>query len=157
MIEKLNSTPIKTAAASLGGWPVVLGDKWDPYDNWTWQEAVLDYRRKGFGIDYIVDFSIGVDFKNSSKRVIDVSQHKLFLYKFPSINLFFIPFLQLDQSSTGLSREYMIKGLNETLVKAYHEYMIDLAVLFGANREKAEEELLQALQFEMKLSNVIFL
>lgn len=48
----------------------------------------------------------------------------------------------------------MIKGLNETLVKAYYEYMVDLAVLFGAKRDAAETELLQSLEFEMALANV---
>lgn len=56
----------------LGGWPVVVGDKWDPEGNWTWQQAVLEFRKMGFSIDHIVDFSIGIDFKNSTKRVIDV-------------------------------------------------------------------------------------
>lgn len=82
----MSSTPITTAAAELGGWPVVIGDKWDPHGNWTWQNAILQYRRKGFGIDYIVDFSIGVDYKNSTKRIIDVSSLKLLIPEVDSIN-----------------------------------------------------------------------
>lgn len=32
--------------------------------------------------------------------------------------------------------------------------MVDNAVIFGANREKAREELLESLEFETKLANV---
>lgn len=62
--------------------------------------------------------------------------------------------IQLDQSSIGLSREYLIKGFNETLVSAYYDYMVDMAVLFGADKEQAKKEMLESLQFEMALANV---
>lgn len=61
---------------------------------------------------------------------------------------------QLDQSSIGLSREYLVKGFNETLVSAYYDYMVDMAVLFGADKEIAKHELKESLQFEMDLANV---
>ena len=32
--------------------------------------------------------------------------------------------------------------------------MVDMAVIFGAKKERAEEELKQSLEFEMKLANV---
>lgn len=34
--------------------------------------------------------------------------------------------------------------------------MVDNAVIFGANRKRAEEEMKDALEFEIKLANVIF-
>ncbi|XP_058986488.1 neprilysin-2 isoform X2 [Musca domestica] len=131
LIESMGAKPIKEVAARLGGWPVIVGDAWDQDNTWTWQETVKKFRRLGFSMDYIVDFSIGVDLKNSTKRIID-----------------------LDQSSIGLSREYLIKGFNETLVKAYYEYMVDMAVLFGADKDKATKELAESLQFEMDLANI---
>lgn len=48
----------------------------------------------------------------------------------------------------------MIKGFNETLVSAYYDYMVDMAVLFGADKEKAKKEMLDSLNFEMALANV---
>lgn len=54
----------------------------------------------------------------------------------------------------GLRREFLIKGFNEKLVKAYYDYMVDIAVIFGADREKAKTELRESLEFEMKLANV---
>ncbi|KAI8129853.1 hypothetical protein FF38_13123 [Lucilia cuprina] len=131
LIETLGAKPIQQIAETLGGWPVIVGDSWDSDNSWTWQETVKKFRRLGFSMDYVVDFSIGVDLKNSTKRIID-----------------------LDQSSIGLSREYLVKGFNETLVSAYYDYMVDMAVLFGAEKETAKKELRESLQFEMDLANI---
>jgi neprilysin len=65
--------------------------------------------------------------------------------------------LKLDQASLGLSREYLVKGITDKVVSAYYSYMVDLAVLFGADRSKAETELKESLEFEMALANVSYL
>lgn len=62
--------------------------------------------------------------------------------------------LQLDQASLGLSREYLNRGFKDKLVQAYYEYMVDIASLLGADRARAEVELKDSLQFEIKLANV---
>lgn len=50
----------------------------------------------------------------------------------------------------------MVKGIEDKAVKAYYNFMVDNAVIFGANRTRAEEEMKDALEFEIKLANVIF-
>lgn len=50
----------------------------------------------------------------------------------------------------------MSKGLEDKIVKAYYEYMVDIAVIYGADRSRAERELMESLEFEMKLANVGF-
>ena len=62
--------------------------------------------------------------------------------------------MQIDQAALGLSREYLTKGLSHKLVSAYYSYMVDIAVLFGADRDRATSELMDSLNFEMKLANV---
>ncbi|KAH8343968.1 hypothetical protein KR084_002815 [Drosophila pseudotakahashii] len=131
LIETLGAEPITRVAEKLGGWPLIKGDSWNSDDSWTWQEQVKKFRSAGFSMDYIIDFSIGVDLQNSTKRLID-----------------------LDQSALALSREYLVKGFNETLVTAYYEYMVDIAVLFGANKDLAKTELLTSLEFEIALANI---
>lgn len=54
----------------------------------------------------------------------------------------------------GLSREYLSKGFEDKIVKAYYEYMVDMAVIYGADRKRAERELKESVEFEMKLANV---
>lgn len=61
---------------------------------------------------------------------------------------------QLDQASLGLRREFLIKGFDDKLVRAYYDYMIDIAVLFGADKNRAIRELKQVVEFEMQLANV---
>lgn len=47
-----------------------------------------------------------------------------------------------------------MKGVEDPIVKAYHEYMVDLAVILGAERTRAEAELFESLNFEIALANV---
>jgi len=60
----------------------------------------------------------------------------------------------LDQATLGLSREYLIKGLEDKDVKAYLDYQVGLATLLGADRDRALKEQTEALEFEIKLANV---
>lgn len=62
--------------------------------------------------------------------------------------------MQIDQTNLGLSREYLVKGIENKYVKAYLEFMVDIAEILGADRKKASEELLESLKFEIKLANV---
>ena len=59
---------------------------------------VYRFRDNGYSVDYLVDFSVTTDLKNSSWRV-----------------------LYLDQPSPGLAREYLIKGLGDEDVKVDSE------------------------------------
>lgn len=47
-----------------------------------------------------------------------------------------------------------MRGLNDSVVDAYYSYMVDMAVIFGADRDKAREDMLEVLSFEMSLANV---
>ncbi|GLV37814.1 Neprilysin 2 [Carabus blaptoides fortunei] len=129
-IEARGLGPMKEMITKLGGWPVLEGTNWKDGD-FDWKQSVYKFRKVGYSVDYFIDFSVGIDFKNSTRRIID-----------------------LDQAQLGLRREYLIKGLEDKIVKAYYEYMIDIAVIFGAEREAAKKELMDSLQFEIKLANI---
>lgn len=66
----------------------------------------------------------------------------------------FWTFPQIDQAALGLSREYLIKGLENPIVEAYHSYQVDMAVLYGADRKRAEKEMREVLELELALANV---
>ncbi|KAK6639892.1 hypothetical protein RUM43_008167 [Polyplax serrata] len=122
--------PLLDLLEKLGGWPVLEGPNWKVGD-FDWKETVYKFRKFGYSVDYFIDFSIGVDLKNSTVRIID-----------------------LDQASLGLSREYLSKGFDEKIVQAYYEYQVDVAVLLGAERTTAEKELKESLTFEIQLANI---
>lgn len=65
-----------------------------------------------------------------------------------------INYFQLDQAALGLSREYLSKGFDEKIVQAYYKYMVDIAVILGADPDRARKELKESLEFEIKLANV---
>lgn len=71
MIEEQGLEPLHRILKDLGGWPVLYGDKWSDGD-FNWKDSVYKFRKMGYSVDYFIDFSIGVDLKNSTRRVIDV-------------------------------------------------------------------------------------
>lgn len=72
LIEADGLTTIKEILRELGGWPVLEGEKWNEGD-FDWRQSVYKFRRAGYSVDYFIDFSVGIDLKNSTKRIIDVS------------------------------------------------------------------------------------
>lgn len=73
VIEERGLRPLFDITDKLGGWPVVKGDEWDSKSEWSWTWAVKEFRKVGYSMDYIFDFSIGIDLKKSTSRIIDVS------------------------------------------------------------------------------------
>lgn len=72
LIEERGLQPLIDQVEGMGGWPVVKGAGWDD-SQWTWQKSVREFRHRGFSMDYFFDFSIGIDLRNSTARIIDVS------------------------------------------------------------------------------------
>lgn len=52
------------------------------------------------------------------------------------------------------SRDYYLKASSEGDMEAYHKYMTNVAVLLGANKTTASEELKLVVELERKLANV---
>ncbi|XP_034236596.1 neprilysin-2 isoform X1 [Thrips palmi] len=129
LVEERGLTPTKEILKVLGGWPVLEKD-WNE-EAFDWKETTYKFRKEGFSVDYIFDFSINIDLKNSTFRVIDI-----------------------DQASLGLSREYLHKGLEDKLVKEYYKYQTDIAVIFGADRAVAEKDMLDVVNFEIAMANI---
>jgi len=113
-----------------GGWPVVDGSTWNEED-FSWREMYYHLRKAGLKSGTILSFSITNDLKNSTKRVI-----------------------KLDQPTFGCDRAHLRRGMESKIVREYHRYQVDLAVIFGASRPRAEDEMKDVLDFEMKLANV---
>lgn len=55
-----------------------------------------------------------------------------------------------------LEAEFLTKGFDEKEVQSYYKYMVDNAIIFGADRERAEQELKESLEFEAKLAKVSY-
>lgn len=54
----------------------------------------------------------------------------------------------------GIDRKFLIQGSDNKLIKAYFNFMLEVAMLFGVPRATAESELAEVLAFETQLANV---
>ena len=131
-IEARGVQPLLSVLRAMGGWPLLDGDSWDKKNpQFKWYELVWRFRELGYSVDYLLDFSVTADLKNSSWRVLDI-----------------------DQPALGLSREYLLKGLQDVQVGAYYSYMIEVATMLGAPKDQAELQMLEVLMFETQLANI---
>ena len=48
---------------------------------------------------------------------------------------------------------YLKNGFDSPIVQTYYQLLVKVAVLFGANKKRAEKEMKEALQLEIKLAN----
>jgi neprilysin len=131
LIEAQGLAAVKKVIDLIGGWPVVDGDSWDKGNNWSWQQNMKDSVAHGFQADYLFTITVAADFKNTTKRAVEL--------RGPSY------------TSTLESPDY-------TKLKEYLRdlsFRVDLAMLFGADRLRAETDLKEALKFEDELEEVI--
>ncbi|KAL7013331.1 hypothetical protein ACKWTF_015335 [Chironomus riparius] len=130
LIEDRGIKPLTDIHNKFGGWPVVKGTSWDE-SSWTWQQSIKDFNKQGFLTNYIFAFSVDIDLKNTTRRIISI-----------------------DQPNLGLNREFLKEGLENDVVQAYHSYQVDLAVLYGADQISAESQMRDVLEFEFALANM---
>lgn len=128
-IEAVGDAPLHQMISLLGGWPVV--EKNWKEDSFVAEDA-LGLVRANFTSIIIIFCSVAADDKNSSSNII-----------------------QIDQPDFGMpSREYYLNDRVSDYIHAYLQYMVDTAVLFGANQTDAERDMYQVLQFETKIANI---
>ncbi|XP_057330759.1 neprilysin-2-like [Microplitis mediator] len=129
-IEEQGYAPLMDILKKLGGWPVLEGDTWNDHES-DWTTIVSNLRKLGYSLNTLLGFSINLDRANSSRRVI-----------------------YLDDPVLGLTRLYLVRGFKGHIIEEYYRYMVDIAVILGADRRRAEKELMDSLEFEMKLAKI---
>ncbi|CAG2180147.1 unnamed protein product, partial [Oppiella nova] len=128
ILEELGDKPLVDLLRGLGGWPVVEGDNWV---NTTWLDLYLKLRDEGAVSSMFFSLSISPDFMNNSVRI-----------------------LSIDHPSFGLgSRDMLLKGANDTAVKAYKNLMTKAMLKLGAPDASVNTIVDQFLDFETLLAN----
>ncbi|XP_057333847.1 neprilysin-2-like isoform X2 [Microplitis mediator] len=128
-IEKHGLAPLLSKLKKLGGWPVLEGDNWKE-DEFNWTNSIYLLKNMGYSLKYLLGVEIGSDIKNNTNTVINIKLPKF-----------------------GLVPDFLLRGQEDEVIKNYKKYMIDIAVLLGAEREYADKELTESLEFEIKLVN----
>lgn len=127
-----------------------MGDDWKSYQ-FDWLEMSKKISNDGF-LNLILNWGIGIDLKNSTRRILIVSIQMCPIFCDSAVNSFRIS--QIDRVELGIPRELLLRGKESKQVRAYYEFMIDAAVIFGANKTFSQSEMLDTLQFEMDLAKV---
>lgn len=133
-LNELKASRLLSAFKNLGGWPLLEND-WSANGE-TWLTLNRKIFQTGFTKHYLIKVELEGDPRDSSKYILQLKppgfeDHNLYSY-----------YYQFDE------------GLNNTNVKHYYKYMVDHSIQFGADRKKAEAEMLDVLQFEMDLQVV---
>uniref|UniRef100_A0A224XMZ9 Putative peptidase family m13 n=1 Tax=Panstrongylus lignarius TaxID=156445 RepID=A0A224XMZ9_9HEMI len=132
--EKDGSLFLNKLLERLGGWPVIVGDNWDE-DNFSWMDLLNKFRNYGLDTNYLFTLTIGVNLKNSSLRMIEIDGAETILDG-----------RQIDED---------IKGSRFT--KAYHNLMLNIAQLLGADKTKVDDELWEVVTLEAALAKSKYL
>lgn len=129
-LEKRGIEPLEKLLKSLGGWPVLEGDKWKE-NEFNWLELAGKLRL--YNNDIFLMQWVGPDLKNSEENVI-----------------------QFDQISLGLpSRDYFLQESNAAYLKAYKEYVTQVMILCGADVLISRKTADEILEFEKKLASIM--
>ncbi|XP_017206533.1 endothelin-converting enzyme 2b isoform X4 [Danio rerio] len=125
-IEELGAQPLMDLITKIGGWNIT--ESWDK-ENFLDVLKIISgpYRAQPF-----FTVSVSVDPKNSNSNVIQVDQSGLFLP----------------------SRDYYLNKTNEKVLKAYLDYMVELGLLLGGDKNSTRGQMQQILDFETALANI---
>ncbi|KAK9869804.1 hypothetical protein WA026_003536 [Henosepilachna vigintioctopunctata] len=60
----------------------------------------------------------------------------------------------IDQPHGGFTK-ILKKGFNSTIVKAYYDYLVDIAILYGADKVEASKDMMQYMEFKIDLAKIL--
>ncbi|XP_040564604.1 neprilysin-2 isoform X1 [Lepeophtheirus salmonis] len=129
-IESLGLKPMEKVIKDLGGWPLRQGKSWNE-SSYLWYDKLRILRGKGLPINQFFSLNVGSDLKNHTRLRIS-----------------------LDQPGFNLHSAYLKKGDADEGVKAYFNYMVEIALLFGGKFNASMDEMFEVLKFENKLANI---
>ncbi|KAF2358794.1 Peptidase M13 N-terminal domain [Trinorchestia longiramus] len=129
-IEAAGTAPLLQLLTQLGGWPVLLGDSWDPLPfNLSLQMA----RLRQLNNEVLLAESVADDVTNSSRRIV-----------------------QLDQPKLGLpGRNYYLSNSDLKYRQAYLDLMLRSCHLLGADPLIAMRDMADVLFFETELAKIL--
>ncbi|XP_063903442.1 neprilysin-2-like isoform X1 [Zophobas morio] len=129
-IEAHSLEDLKKTIKGIGGWPVVEGPEWNER-LFDWTSTMYEFMKLGFNSDIFFEFSVTPDMTNSSRNS-----------------------LTLDQPYIVSFDKIMRRGYNETIVQAYHNYMVKIAIAFGAESERAHKHMRDVIELDIALTRI---
>lgn len=124
---------LKDKITEMGGWPVLEGETWDG-DKFKWWEMTAKSIGQGFTANSLIYIFIAMDEKDTDRFILNIGESYVAL--------------------SSQYREYFINGTEDKIMKAYLKYMVDTAVFLGADRDIANQEMKDVLDFQIKLAMI---
>lgn len=130
-IERIGDRPLRDVLDSYGGWPVA-SKNWDP-DKFDLELILGRMRQKFASVPSLMEAWVAPDDKNSTMNII-----------------------QMDQAVLGMpSKEYYVYDSDsEKYIDSYLHFMIQVAILMGADEQTAHREMNEVFEFETKIANI---
>ncbi|KAJ8668519.1 hypothetical protein QAD02_010182 [Eretmocerus hayati] len=129
-IEKESRRNFLTKLKKHGDWPVLLGNKWTESKN-GWIDNIIKSANYAYMFPFPAIAYVGIDPKNTTKNLI-----------------------RILNARTIISRTYFLDSFNGGIMDAYYDYMVSIAMMLGANRNTAVDDMKDCLQFEIDLYNI---
>lgn len=127
-IEKNGLDFVKKKLNLTSKWPVLMEE--DEWDETVWNPNEF--------FRFTVDFFIDTDLKNTSRRALYASSHGFFI---PS-KITYWQYPQISAANLGLSRDMLLRGFQDKIMKAYHRcksmLWMNLSYLFILNEVDKE-------------------
>ncbi|RUS76024.1 hypothetical protein EGW08_016229, partial [Elysia chlorotica] len=109
--------------------PTLLGRNWTGEASFDLDD--VNERYMAASVDPLFSYSVSTDIMNSSRRVITLVDPHL-----------------------SLSREYLLRPRNDTVLQAFEKRLKDVAVALGADENVAAEDASDVLDLEIQLANI---
>jgi membrane metallo-endopeptidase-like protein 1 len=129
-IEAHSVEDLKRTLRGMGGWPVVEGQRWNER-GFDWTHTIYEFMKFGFNSNIFFEFNVSPNVSDSSKDTLTLDQP--FIVSFDKI---------------------MRRGFNETLVRAYYDYMVKIAKGFGAEEEAAHKEMRDVIELDIAITRI---
>ncbi|RZC41734.1 membrane metallo-endopeptidase-like 1, partial [Asbolus verrucosus] len=129
-IEANSLSNLKKVLKTIGGWPVVEGQRWNER-RFNWTSTIYEFIKLGFNSDIFFEFSVQADAANSSRNL-----------------------LTLDQPFIVSFDKLMRRGFNESLVKSYYNYMVKIATAFGADADRARSQMRDVINLDIAITRI---
>ncbi|KAF5298318.1 hypothetical protein FQA39_LY11802 [Lamprigera yunnana] len=129
-IEENDIETLEKLIESFGGLPLLEGDSWKE-DEFDWKKLMFKFREHGLPSDTFLGMTVNLNVENTTQHIVII-----------------------DQAELPINRLNLFESFNNSIVKSYYNYLVDVTEYMGANREVASRDLTDSFEFLFKIGKI---